>query len=172
MLIRKARLLIGAPVLLLGLVSCSSKTSIDRYEMAQKVCETDLRTPDTINAIQTVSGSVIYGNVTNFATAELPELWGSVYATRSSSLKDTGVRPGLCCASNGFQTICGPMMCRYEDVTDVSFLYGRAYASDQYSAERIARDNCRQIVGNWQTENDQTLPYSLRCQKLVTQRCR
>lgn len=159
-------------VLSATLLSCSSEEqTVNRFDMVRNVCKTDRVIPNSISAVQNISGSIIYGDVTNQAISQLPEVWVSIYATRRPELSRTTTGVGFCCSMiNGFY-YCGQQICRRTETEDVSYLYGRGVAKTQEEAEGLAEDNCKQIVDQWQTTNDRRLPYSLGCRKLVTQSC-
>ena len=121
--------------------------------MARNICKLDRSTPDTLTAIQNISGSIIYGDVTNAAISQLPETWVSIYTTRKTTVPDNHTRSGF----SG----------------DVSFLYGRGVAKNQEDAEQLAEANCNQIVDQWTSVNNRRALkiYTLKCQKLATQVC-
>lgn len=127
----------------------SADIHLNRTFLAENLCKLD-RVPQVINVVatQTITGSVIMGDVRNTAELQVPTLFVAFYATRAGSIW-------------------------YGRHRDVSSLIGIGRAATSEEADNLASDQCENAVDLFRHEDRYhgQMPYSLKCLPVVRTQC-
>lgn len=164
------------------LLSCGPpEPSVKRESIVEGVCDFDRVAPNSITAYQDVSGTIVYGDVSNQAVLVQSGIWSAIYATRQSLSVDSETRVGQHCApvfvcnyfgQCGYVPQCTPYKYKEDRYTDISHLYGIGRAQSREEAEDLALMNCESAVRAFEDESGEYISYREgECIRRITQFC-